>query len=431
MGTTGRQGMIEKRHTCNRCGCVFTYGIDPRHWKTPWMSQTMRPEGSVRCYPCPDCGLYQPEMVMWLKVALPLTLFAAFFGLLTLWAVGMANGGANAVTAAQVGVGLFAVYALFQVGTVFHNPNADLAENRRVAKQMIKERRLEVVNPGDPEAVAPPPRNVGLRHVPGLLLVLAGPAGFVLSILYLSDREPPPANEHCSPSVVVDGARVRLTCTSCTAQGVGGDIWRGTPTVRVLNAKALGLPETLPAEGSNCQWGEKFSVRKNAVNQPIQPVIEFTLPGNAKLANQTVRLAVTMPITYPAMVQQAGLIPDFTSSKKYFFDYNSTVSEQVALKVADEAAVRATRNGFLVGLVGGVGAFLGGMWLTTVAWCLLLGASKSEVVRDGEPGPATEPEADPCPPSRMRNGYELLGLDNPTPAVGDFDRTKWGNRRLR
>src|SRR5262245_20983295 len=87
MGYTGPRGMSGERHTCNRCGCVFAYGIDPHHWKTPWMSQTMKPEGSVRCYPCPDCGLYQPEMVMWLKVALQLSLLPALFALLILGAV--------------------------------------------------------------------------------------------------------------------------------------------------------------------------------------------------------------------------------------------------------------------------------------------------------------------------------------------------------
>jgi hypothetical protein len=432
MGYSGHRGIIEKRHTCNRCGCVFAYGIDPHDWKTPWMSQNMKPEGSVRCYPCPDCGMYQPEMVMWLKVAIPLSLMAAFLALLIVGAVGFASSGANAVLAAQIGVGVFAVYALFQVGTVFHNPNADLAENRAVARQMIKDRRLEVVSPGDPESAPRPPRNFGLGYVPGLLLVLAGPAGFVLAILQLSSgKEPPAANDHCSPAVVLPGEKVRYTCHTCTAEGVSGDIWRGAPTVRVHNAKALGLPETLPATGSDRQWGEKFSVSKKAGNQTIKPVITFTLPNDARLANQTVRLSVSMTITYPKMVQ-GGLIPDFLSSTKYFADTNHTISEQVALKVADQAAVAEARNAFLLGLAGAGVALLGGVWLTGAAWCLVRKASRSEVVRDSDPEPcAPEPEPE-AKPARLKNGYELLGIDNPCPpVVSDFDRSKWGDRRLR
>src|SRR5262245_28526836 len=97
MAYSGRRAMIEKQHTCIECGCVFRYAMDPDDWRTRMMSQTMQPRDSIRVYPCPDCGLYQPEMVMWLKVWHPILTMAAFFALVAVAVVGTLNGGTNAV----------------------------------------------------------------------------------------------------------------------------------------------------------------------------------------------------------------------------------------------------------------------------------------------------------------------------------------------
>src|SRR4051812_25351103 len=142
MACSARRSLIEKQHTCVGCGCVFRYGMDPTDWRTPLMSQTGKARDSVRLHPCPDCGLYQPEMVMWLKVWHPLVTIVALPALLIVLCIGMADGSANAVVAAQVGVGLCVTMALVHFVTAFSNCNGDLKANLALAQQEIADGKL-------------------------------------------------------------------------------------------------------------------------------------------------------------------------------------------------------------------------------------------------------------------------------------------------
>ena len=63
---------------------------------------------------------------------------------------------------------------------------------------------------------------------------------------------------------------------------------------KVLNAADLGLPTTLPAQGSNQEWGDKFSVGKGTGNSPLRPTIDFTIPKHSSLSGKTLRLSATM-----------------------------------------------------------------------------------------------------------------------------------------
>jgi hypothetical protein len=414
MTYSARRALIEKQHTCIGCGCVFRYAVNLADWRTKMMSPTMRPRDSIRVHPCPDCGLYQPEMVMWLKVYHPILTLLALVVILVLAGIGLASGGTHAVLAAQIGVGVFLALALVHLATVFHDPNADRQANLAVAKEELKDRRLERVLEGVAGSGVRPPANFNSWHVPGLIALLAGPAAFVLVIIQLSDQPAPPSNPDIRPRVVKPGDRVYFTFKSSTAQGVSGTLWRGTPTVRVQNARSLGIAETLPAEGSTQTWGERVSVRKGAGNQSIQPTISFTLPRDEKLAGQTLRLAVTMPMTFPVM-QKGG----WYGGTKYFTDTTATVSETLVVKLADPGMVRTAANIFLVGLAGAAVSLLGGVWLTGLAWALLRRASHSEVVTDDTPV-----SAEPCPEPTVPGMVDH-------PVLDDFDRSMWGNRKLR
>jgi hypothetical protein len=377
-----RWGSIEKQHTCVGCGCVFRYCVEKDDPRRILMT---RPKDVVATHPCPTCGLVQPEMVMWSKVWHPLGLLAALLAIAVLGAVGGAiKAGPSLVLAAHVGAGLFLTLALVHVGTALANPNRDLQANQATAGQEIESGKLLMVTPGTVDGEVRPPANLTPLHLPALLLLPAGALAFFYPILNLQGDKAPPSNPGLSPSVVVPGDRV--SCTIPTkVEGVCGTIWRGKPTVRVLNYQEAGTPETLPAEGSDHQWGTSLRVPKGSGNSTVKPTIHFTVPRDARLAGKTLRLSIGMQMTYP-VVYGSNLM--MGGSGRAFRDQTSSVSEVLVVKLAEPGRLEQSFNTYLVGLGGGALTLLGGLWLTGLAWSLQLKASHSEVTAAPQPPPS-------------------------------------------
>ncbi len=405
---------IEKQHTCIACGCVFRYRIDPT---STVGGMTRMDRKMVANHPCPTCGRYQPEMVMWSKVWHPLTAFFTLFALLIILCLATAKSGPAHSTLAQVSVALFTLIALVHLGTALADPNADRNDNLERAQLEVARRKLELVSAGHPDRPARLPRNFTFWHVPALLLVLAGPVAFCYPICYPAPVAEVPTNPELDPSVVSPGDEVKYTFTKLRLEAINGDVWRGKPTVRVQNAAELGLPETLEAEGNDRQWTTKLTVPRGSRNSQFRPWVRIRIPKSAKLEGKTLRLAITMPVTYAVM---RGMDWTFKST---FEDMHTTVRETVVVKLAQESSLAAAREVFLVGIAGGGLSFLGGLWLMCLAWRLQWWyASDSEFISEGAPPePSWQSSCSPCPAPPPPGAYDL---DN-------IDQSKWGQRPLR
>jgi hypothetical protein len=397
---------VEKQHSCVSCGCVFRYRMDTQSTQFTLMK--------VASHPCPGCGLFQPEMVMWSKVWLPICTFATLFAVIVMGAVCTARDGVSPTTATYLGIGLFSLLAFFQLGTVFANPNADRAANLALAEQEIQSRKLEMVSNPTTDTPAPGPRNFPFLHALGIPLLLAGPAGFFYPILYPPKEVEIPKNPDLKPSVVTAGDQVEFTFTRHKLEGITGTIWKGTPTVRVQNAKELGITETLVSEGNNTDYGSSFKAPRGSRNQPLRPTIRFTIPKGEKLAGKTLRLALTMPVTFPA---DNG--SDWSGSH-YFKDQSATVSDTLPVKLADETAIAEVRRILMTSLCIAAISLIGSLWFACLAWRLQAYASASEVML---PNYATEPV-----------GFAAMPWEAPPvgkEALEKIDRSMWGNRKLR
>ncbi|MFO0881670.1 MAG: hypothetical protein U0840_30600 [Gemmataceae bacterium] len=415
MALLSRCHLIHKQHTCVVCGCVFGYAFAEGDWRTPLMTQTFRPRDSIRLHPCPDCGHYQPEMAMWFKVGHPLLALLALVASLGLAGLMFTNGGVNAILAAQIGTGLFFALGLFHMLIALHDPNGDMAANRETARAQLASGDLTRIRPGSRDSRQPMPRHLGWLHGPGFLLLFAAPGCFVAAILQLADLPPLASHPQLTPSILSPGDRVEFVVPN-QLQGITGAMWRGTPTVRVQNARALGIDETLVATGSQQQWGDKFQTKSYSGNAPLKPRISFELPRNEKLAGQTLYLAITLPLTYPVSGSSSAA-PFLTN---YFQNETATLHATLEVRLADPKVVQANQQAGRLGLAGMAGSTLGAFWLTGLAWMLVFRSSRHEAV----PDPA-EALAEP-------DGALAPSAFQATPEVPvDFDRSHWGKRRLR
>jgi hypothetical protein len=374
--TSGRWNRIDKKHTCVGCGCVFRYAIDLRDPSLALQrSLTSNAKDLVATHPCPGCGLIQPEMVMWSKVCHPMTTLLAVVALLVFGLLGTVTGGPSPALCAQMALAAFATLALIHFATALANPNRNRDANLALAQKEVEAGRLEVLAEGSSDHQGRVPRNLTVGHCAALLLLL-GPLAFLHPATALWEVPDPPTNPDLIPTIITPGERVSYTFPNVKAQGVTGRIWNGQPTVRVLNHKALGIPETLVAEGSNQSWGNKLVVPKGSRDRPLEVTIAFTVPKKEALAGKRLNLSITMTVKYPEIAMHAT---PWDSSFR-FVNRSTTLRETLVVNLADQEVVQASRGTYLVGVGGGGVFLLGSLCLSLLAWMLRLRASPSEVL---------------------------------------------------
>ena len=360
---------IERQHTCVACGGVFRYPMAnvPAFWASD-------PERARETHPCPSCGAIQPGMVPWAAVAHMIGLLVTFLAGLVL--TGLSLQPLHHGPLAWVGIVLFTAVALTHVLATFYNPNGDLSENRERARREVAEGRLQLLEPGTPNPAAVP-RPWGLWHLLALVLILPAPLAFLYPLSFVSAQPEPPTNPHMEPAVVTTGDEVRCILQNARVAGVGP--WRGQPTVRVLNAREIGAPETLKARGSNEQWGNEVKVYRPRGSGPLSnsrltPIIHFTLPEQESLGGKELRLEVTMPMAYVVL-----------QGRNSFSTSSTTLAERLSVKLAPVGYAQGLKETYLIAMAVAVGlALLGGVPLTVLASCALKQGAQSS---GGQTGP--------------------------------------------
>jgi hypothetical protein len=377
----GRRNTIDKQHTCVGCGCVFRYTLDLSEPGPAFMSTiASKPADVVATHPCPGCGLIQPEMVLWSKVCHPLTSLLALLALIVFAALGLVPGGPSPALCAQMAIAAFATLALIHFATAFANPNRNPDANLSLAKKEIAAGKLVLVRAGSSEQQGRPPGNLGFWHVLALLLLLVGPLAFIHPATALAEVPDTPTNPGLDPEVITPGDRVSFTFRNVKEKGVTGQIWKGRPTVRVINAKALGIPETLVAEGSDQDWGSTLHVPKGSYNQPLDVTIHFTIPNKPELVGKSIALTITMRVKYPEMWGSSSWIPAPAPFGSSFANRTINLSDSMIVKVADNQQVQASKGAYLIGVFGGSVFLLGSLVLTALTLHLRNHASPSEVL---------------------------------------------------
>jgi len=238
-----------KEHTCLTCGTEFRYRIErSRTFRTtnPEAAQPGAHNLALKAIaehseqrPCPHCGLYQPEMIgakrrtkyLWLLV-----FTVAWAILFTILCEAHAfQYDALCWLAMLAGV----INFLVQYIAVSGNANRDMARNRKAAKNLIDEERLELVEAGSGPILKSVPLSVAGMGTAWVFLIVA------LAVFPLAEVKRRVSgwsyNENWYPPVAGPGDVSRYYFKQKVESMRG--YWRGVASVKPVNVEKLGLGE--------------------------------------------------------------------------------------------------------------------------------------------------------------------------------------------
>jgi hypothetical protein len=305
-----REINVLKEHTCARCGVVYRYQF--RRKKTSNRFNTRDAEDAaehaiIRAMtqeadrqPCPGCGLYQPDMIAPIQARRHWYLAAAtlaFLFFVLIFACGDFLLPDTTVWVVVSGAGLFLLGHLI---VNWYDPNRNLDANRRLAQSRVDRGELRVMSARDPDQNGG--NEIGRHRFRARLCVCAV---MVASLLVLACPEVVrlangwPTNPQCRPIVVGPGDDPGIYFPQSLSSLNG--LWRGTPTVEVLNYRELGLPDgRLQATSNQAVWGQAIFINsKQPASQVSRLWANPRLPDNPDLAGKTLVLKMSLTIDYP------------------------------------------------------------------------------------------------------------------------------------
>jgi hypothetical protein len=316
-------------------------------------------ERDVDVYPCPTCGLVQPDMVARTKVPghaiitvfmlalLPCVILPAVYHGITLHIAGL-------VCAGAAGVG-----ALLHLLVAYRNPNRNRDANRERAKAEIERHRVEMVERGSMTDVSPPPRNLTVAHAVALLATAAGAVLFLGPELVRRSTDLP-VNSDLTPFVAGPRDEVRIDFPKDHDLHSVGQRWRATATAKLLNAAEVGAPEELAASSSMQDWCDGFTVHAGTEHACPDLWARVQLPDGDGVAGKTLRLQVSLDLVYPSDCGQSGLSPTYQNRA-------ARVTREFTVRVAEAEDKAVYESAWWLAVVGGPLGILGGgavlVWL--------------------------------------------------------------------
>jgi hypothetical protein len=297
---------VLKEHVCVNCGCVYRYHLIRKKSGrgatveaaefTAKAAANRAAETEVDREPCPECGLYQPDMIGRPRAWAHLMIYAATIGLVIV--LTFAGCGAFRIPGAVLGAaGVCAAALLAHLCLDLWNPNRDLAANRVRAIQRVEEGRIAVAQPGNAS-----PAGVSRAHLWPLLLVYGV---LVLAVVVCAAPEGVrllsgwTLNDSCDPPVVGPGEKVRVEFPR--RLGTVGGKWNGQAEVRLLNGEENRLPAdySIPVSTNSATWGDTIEVLASHANEETPVWAELYLPDDPSLAGKSLRLQIDLSVECP------------------------------------------------------------------------------------------------------------------------------------
>jgi hypothetical protein len=305
---------VWKEHTCVCCGNNFRYrfrrkkvgrGGSPQVASNAVQAMVRKAlVEEVDIHPCPHCGLYQPDMIGVRKTLYHgLVTLAAFVVLLVPMIVYCADG-LSGINAPWLIAALCAGVVVFHWLTDFINPNSNLEANQRHAERLVDKGVLQIPVGAGPAGERDESARGGTwtgRHSLAYLLMFAGLIAFLAPELFRTtsglkanrDWHPPFAGPGDQPYIYFPPQN-RLTSIK--------GLWRGTPTVRVLNGADVGLPNTLSATTHTDTWGDQITVDSKSSTESTNTLwVRVQLPADPKLVGKELDLQLSMVVQFPKL----------------------------------------------------------------------------------------------------------------------------------
>jgi hypothetical protein len=372
-----------KQHTCCACGCVYRYkferagvGQSPvRHFAQGEAEKSLRGrlQREVDCYPCPTCGLAQPDMVAQTRLPWHAGATAVLLAILACVIIPAAYQGLTYHLAGLVCAGAAGAAALLHLVVALYDPNRDREANRQKVKAQVERHRVEMVERGSMTDVSPPPPNLTWKHAMALFAAVVG-AGFFLAPEVVRRNADLPINPGLTPYVVGPGDEVKVDFPADHGIRSVGGRWRGVATAKVLNADEVGAAGELAAASSTDSWGTDFEINEGSERNTPALYARVQLPDDERLGGKTLRLRIELDVTYPSANGHSRLDATF---RNQVAQVSRDFTVHVAAADDKQDYEDAWQVGLAVGLLGGLG---GGGLLAWLAFALRWRARPTEVL---------------------------------------------------
>lgn len=354
MGTTYTQTIevsVWKEHKCACCRTTYRY-LFKRTMKGEGGSPELAARNAERAVektlehevdqrPCPECGLYQPDMVAakragghWWALAAGAPIYLLLFILVM---TDVMTFGTAAMVAAACAVPILAAHFLIDAA----NPNRDRDANRELGRRMEKSGDLWVPEDKQPKELSD--KAIGNGLVSGHYIsyaMLAGAVALFLLPLGLRLVMGMKSNPGWYPDVAGPGDTPYVYFPDKISAVKG--YWSGQPRVTVLNAAEVGNP-SVGAVAKQQDWGNKISISsKQSKTSSPSLWTRLQLPADGSLAGKTLKLKIDMTVVYPAMM-----------GANQFGEQTTMVSKTVDLNLSSSGAGKVYKLSFWLGFVGG------------------------------------------------------------------------------
>jgi hypothetical protein len=316
-----------KRLTCASCGCVyhvrreFTIDEKARTEEAAAKASTRRItrelELETNAVACPDCGLFQNDLVGSQLVQL----HALITGISLACAIAWLIVASWTFARTTIGVGLmFVGIATFlaQAFAAFTNPNRLPAANRKASLALETEGNLYVTREGDRDNATPLVGPYTRWHTVGLI-------GLLVASLYM-----------LTPAMTrgIGGSPFGLSRTIAPGgellvelpdriESING-LWRGAAKITVRNASDFGKqPPTLSATSADTTWPTNLVIESGRDKVVPEVWVKLQAPNDPRIIGSTLNLKIELEVTYP------------TADGKITKDRKLTVWSDVSVRVAN------------------------------------------------------------------------------------------------
>jgi hypothetical protein len=342
-----------KQHRCAGCGAAYRYLFKRSVTGTGSSGEAAAENARNRAakvladavdpWPCPRCGLYQPDMVVQRRAGQHGTLLVVTAIALVL---ALILGGSRALTMPAVAWSAALVGGLLAAGhalAALRDPNRDPERNGERARAAVEQGKVALDEAGGESATGP---GAGAEGAPvvSLALLLAGVLCLPLAEL-ARVAGGWPLNPELYPPVVGPGdtTRVYLPDSITSIKGY----WNGSARVAVENPADLGPGAgSFSAASKQGSWGSSISAKSSEKSSKSRLWADVTVPPEPALAGKTARLRVDVDASYPQLV--AG---------RTFHENRSSSSTTTQVVLAPPGAGAQYQSLWWGGLLGG-GALL-------------------------------------------------------------------------
>lgn len=354
-----------KEHTCVNCNSVYRYQFVRKvsaqgaseEAASANLNQAVQKSlaNDVDPHPCPECGLYQPDMIAQRRTTGHWILFwVGLVGLAVLLVLGLTELVSYAMIA-WLAAGLLGCVLIGHLGIDMRDDNGNPDANRSNSLTAMENGALQLCTKGSPDTTrneyVTPRFTLPLQLIYGLLAVCVLAAASPELARLASGWS---LNEGWFPQVAGPGDEPYIWFPQKISSIKG--YWVGQSRAEVTNAAEVGLQQSgLPSCTNHTSWGDNIRAKSSEKSSSSTLWVGVQIPKDPNLAGKTLNLRLHLTVKYPKLM-----------GNNHFDEVQEEFSHSALLELSSANAGSQYRNLWWFG-VGGGGAVTLLMGLSLIA----------------------------------------------------------------